>query len=92
MNKAEFEQFKSERATVNRKASKLKKSVQNKAIQYLKDVQGVDIRSDKFSFRSYGINENSIYGVGAIELEVRGDKTGVEKTYKIPRSYVFPSV
>lgn len=101
MNIMEFEQFKAERIAVNRTAAELKRSVnrtaaglkrsvQKKAVKYLKDVKGIDIHADPIYFRSYVINEKSIYGKGSIILEALGVNCQVEKTYKIPRSYIFP--
>lgn len=91
MNKAEFEAFKKERIAINRKVAGLKKSVKTKALKYLKEVKGIDTKQEQI-LRSFSINEKSLYGQGPIELVGRGYNLQVEKTYRIPRSYIFPNV
>lgn len=91
MNKAEFEEFKQERAAVNRTANNLRKSVLKKALQFVKETKSIDLSQDRFSFRSHVIDENSIYGAGAIKLEVCAETGEIVQTYKIPRNYVFPT-
>lgn len=90
MNKAEFEAFNKERIAINRKVAGLKKSVTTKALKYLKEVKGIDTKQEQISL-SFSVNEKSIYGQGPIELEGRGYTLKVEKTYKVPRSYIFPN-
>ena len=90
MKKAEFEQFKAERISVNRKAAGLKKSTQTKAVKYLKEVKGIDFDKERFRFGAPLIRENSIYGTGAIEIDVRDERGRVIQTHKVPRKVIFP--